>query len=431
MSNSLAIEAVTSALRKLLEDGTKLLDSGDQDPELTDLEVTTQPPDRARNTKTNNQINLFLYQTAVNAALRNMDMPRQVRSGESSFPPLALNLYYLITAYGRNNEDTLSHRLLGRAMRILHDHSVLSASDLLSPTEIRDLFSESGLDLQPERVRLTPAPMTLDEMSKLWMIFQTQYRISAAYQAAVLLIESTRPVKSSLPVLKRGSEDRGPDVVSSPSPLLNEVLPPNSQPGARLGDDLILKGSHLDVQGLMVRFSSLRLDDYIEIEPLQNGNADQIRNAGQITVHLDDQVEDPGAMARWVPGFYTVSLVIRRPDMPAWTSNEVPFALAPTIEISPNTGTEGDLSLTVTSSPRIRDGQRIVLLFGESQVKAQTVINPADESLPTTLNFIVPEVKTGSYLVRLRIDGADSIPVIRTGTPPELEFDPSQKVTIT
>jgi len=425
MSNSLAIEAVTSALRKLLEDGTKLLDTGDQDPELTDLEVTTQPPDRARNTKTNNQINLFLYQTAVNAALRNMDIPRQVRSGEFGFPPLALNLYYLITAYGRNNEDTFSHRLLGRAMRILHDHSVLAASDLLSPTEIRDLFSESGLDLQPERVRLTPVPMNLDEMSKLWMIFQTQYRISAAYQAAVLLIESTRPVKSSLPVLKRGSEDRGTDVVSSPSPLLDEVLPPNSQPGARLGEDLILKGSHLDLPGLMVRFSSLRLDDYIEIEPVQNGNADRIM------VHLEDLVEDPGAMARWVPGFYTVSLVIRRPDMPVWTSNEVPFALAPTIEISPNAGPEGDLSLAVTSFPRIREGQRIVLLFGESQVKPQNVTSPADESLPTTLNFIIPDVKTGSYLVRLRIDGADSLPVIRIGTPPALEFDPSQKVTIT
>ncbi len=108
MSNSLAIEAVTSALQKLLEDGTKLLDNGNPDPELTDLEVTTQPPDRARNTKTNNQINLFLYQTAVNAALRNMDMPRSVRSGETSLPPLALNLYYLVTAYGKNNEDTLA-----------------------------------------------------------------------------------------------------------------------------------------------------------------------------------------------------------------------------------------------------------------------------------------------------------------------------------
>jgi hypothetical protein len=117
--------------------------------------------------------------------------------------------------------------------------------------------------------------------------------------------------------------------------------------------------------------------------------------------------------------------------MPAWTSNEVPFALAPKVTIAPNAALEGDLALTVTCTPRIRDGQRIVLLFGESQVKAQTVSNPADESLPSTLDFVVPNVKKGSYLVRLRIDGADSLPVILAGTPPGLEFDPSQKVTIT
>lgn len=424
MSNSLAIEAVTSALQKLIEDGAKLLDNGGQDPELTDLEVTVQPPDRARNNRTNNQINLFLYQTIVNAALRNMDMPRQVRSGESSFPPLALNLHYLITAYGRNNEDTMSHRLLGRAMRILHDYSVLIASDLLSPTEIRDLFSESGLDLQPERVRLTPIPISIDEMSKLWTIFQTQYRISAAYQAAVLLIESTRPVRSSLPVLKRGTADRGPDVASEASPFLDEVLMQNSQPSARLGENLTLRGRHMDGPGLMVRFSSLRLDDYIEIETSPDGSA------SQIGVHLRDEIEDPLAMARWVPGYYTVSLVIRRPNMPAWTSNEAAFALAPKITISPNAAPEGDLSLTITCTPRIRDRQRIILLFGESQIMPETITNPADESQPTTLDFFIPAVSRGSYQVRLRVDGVDSLPIIQSGTPPRLEFDPGQKVTI-
>jgi len=424
MSNSLAIEAVTSALQKLIEDGAKLLDNGDQDPEFTDLEVTVQPPDRARNNRTNNQINLFLYQTAVNAALRNMDMHRQVRSGESSLPPLALNLYYLVTAYGRNNEDTMSHRLLGRAMRILHDYSILIASDLLSPIEISDLFGASGLDIQPERVRLTPVPMSVDEMSKLWMIFQTQYRISAAYQAAVLLIESTRQVRSSLPVLRRGSEDRGAQVISSGSPSIDELLLPNSQPGARLGEGLTIKGKHLDSPGLMVRFSSLRLDDYIEIEPLPGGNANQIK------VHLEDQNEGPGAMARWVPGFYTVSLIVRRPDMPAWTSNEVAFALAPKITVSPNTSPAGDLSLTLTSTPRIRDRQRIILLFGESQIMPETVTNPVDESLPTVLDFFIPGVANGSYVVRLRIDGVDSLPIIQSGTPTKLEFDPAQKVTI-
>lgn len=424
MSNSLAIASVTAALRKLLEDGTKLLDDGSPDPELTDLEVTTQPPDKARNTKTSNQINLFLYQTAANAALRNMDMPRVVRPGESSLPPLALNLFYLITAYGKNNEDTLSHRLLGRAMRILHDYSVLVASDLLSPGEIGDLFSESGLDMQPERVRLTPVPMSLDEMSKLWMIFQTQYRISAAYQAAVVLIESTRPTRSALPVLKRGSEDRGPGVTASVSSVIDEVLPPNSQPAVRLGEDLIINGKHLDRQGITVRFDSLRLDSPIEVEPMAGGMEEQIK------VHLRDLPEDPDAFARWIAGFFTVSLVIRSPGMPSWTSNEVPFALAPRISVTPNTAPEGNLALTITCTPRIREGQRIILLFGESQIPVQTVSTPSNVSLPTTLSFLVPDAKKGEYVVRLRVDGADSIPVVLAGTPPGLEFDPSQKVTI-
>lgn len=425
MSNSLAIASVTAALRKLLEDGTKLLDDGRPDPEFTDLEVTTQPPDKARNTKTSNQINLFLYQTAANAALRNMDMPRVVRPGESSLPPLALNLYYLITAYGKNNEDTLSHRLLGRAMRILHDYSVLIASDLLSPAEIGDLFSESGLDIQPERVRLTPVPMSLDEMSKLWMIFQTQYRISAAYQAAVVLIESTRSARSALPVLKRGSEDRGPGVMPSASPVIDEVLPLNSQPAARLGEDLIINGKHLDRLGLTVRFDSLRLGSPIEIEPLPGGTDEQIQ------VHLGDQPEDPDAFARWRAGFYTVSLVISSPEMPSWTSNEVSFALAPRITVTPDTAPEGDLTLTLTCTPRIREGQRVILLFGESQIPVQTISTPANVSLPTTLTFVVPDVKKGEYVARLRVDGADSIPVILAGTPPVLEFDPNQKVIIT
>src|SRR5438034_2772333 len=112
MSNPLAIPAVTATLRNLLTQLTT-------EPELNDTTVTTQPLDRARtNGNTANQLNLFLYQALPNAALRNMDMPRQVKPGETGMPPLALNLYYLLTAYGRDNDTQrpFSHHLLGRAM---------------------------------------------------------------------------------------------------------------------------------------------------------------------------------------------------------------------------------------------------------------------------------------------------------------------------
>ena len=95
MSNSMAIAAVTATLRNLLFQGVTA------DPDLVDTTVTTQAPDQARDSNNNaNQINLFLYQTEPSAAWRNMDMPRQVKLGETGRPPLGLNLYYLITAYG-------------------------------------------------------------------------------------------------------------------------------------------------------------------------------------------------------------------------------------------------------------------------------------------------------------------------------------------
>jgi hypothetical protein len=50
---------------------------------------------------------------------------------------------------------------------------------------------------------------------------------------------------------------------------------------------------------------------------------------------------------------------------------------------------------------------------------------------PTTLTFSIPNVDAGSYVVRLRVNGVDSIPVIYSGTPPLPAFDGSQTVTVT
>ena len=134
-------------------------------------------------------------------------MPRQVRPGETGAPPLALNLHYLVTAYGRgeSDNDAVSHRVLGGAMSVMHDHPLLSRSELSAALAGNDLGE------QFERLKITQLPMPLDEMSKLWMVFQTQYRISAAYQVTVVLIDSRAPVKAPLPVLPAGRSRPRPD----------------------------------------------------------------------------------------------------------------------------------------------------------------------------------------------------------------------------
>jgi|WetSurSiteA1Bulk_404760.scaffolds.fasta_scaffold00963_7 hypothetical protein len=420
MSNGFAIAAVTRTLSSLLENKIKI------DPnQLPDglkpkkgLHFTNFPLNKARDANNlDNQINLFLYQTTINAAWRNMDMPGLVKPGETGQPPLALNLYYLITAYGEDDKEIFSHLLLGQAMSVLHDHPILD------PTEIADALASAGLQDQIERVRITSQPMSLDEISKLWMVFQTQYRISSAYQVEVVLIESKQTIKAALPVLRRGSEDQGVTVLAASLPTITEINLPNSQTSARLNDELIIKGTHLDTEGMRVRFSNLRLKDPIEITPTSNGDETQLR------VRLSDL---PDALIKLVPGFYTVALVVESPGLPKWTTNEVPFALAPTITVAPNVQRAGNFSLTLTSSPRISENQRVILLFGDGrQIEVQSTMlsNPADNSKPTTLTIEVPNAKQGTYVVRLRVDGADSMPFDPTVTPPQ--FDPSQKVKIT
>jgi hypothetical protein len=408
MSNSLAIAAVTATLRNLL------FQEITPDPDLADTTVTTQPPDEARDGNNNaNQINLFLYQTVPNAALRNMDMPRQVKPGETGQPPLALNLYYLITAYGRNNDDVFSHRLLGRAMSILHDHPLLGAAEIEAALPGNDLHE------QVERVRITPQPLSMDELSKVWMTFQTQYRISAAYQVSVVLIESTRPAKTPLPVLTRGPGDEGvvaqPDL-TPPFPTLESVHSLNQQPSARLGDVLTLSGHHLEGDSVVVRFTNPRLAALIQVAPLAGGTATEI------TVQLPD---DP---ANWPAGFYTLAAVVSRTGEPDRSTNELSFSLAPRIlSIAPDPAARdpsGDVTLTVTCSPEVRPEQRAALLLGDREILAQP--HPAQTG---TLTFLVTSAPTGEHFVRLRVDGVDSLLVDRTVTPPV--FDQTQKVTIT
>jgi hypothetical protein len=88
------------------------------------------------------------------------------------------------------------------------------------------------------------------------------------------------------------------------------------------------------------------------------------------------------------------------------------------------------VNLTLTCEPRIADGQRVLLLFGDRQVAPSSISTPADTTQPTTLAFAVPDVAAGGYLVRLRVDGVDSIPVIYSGTPAVPAFDPLQKVNV-
>jgi hypothetical protein len=455
MSNSLAIAALTEALRSLLDNGINADPNLDpnSDPDLTGTSVTALPLDKARSNMNGLQVNLFLYQMNINAAWRNQDNPRQTRPGDSGRPPLPLNLYYMLTTFGPEEDEILSHRLLGRAMSLLHDNGILD------PALIQNALADNDLYQQIEHIRVTPNSMSLDELSNLWSTFQSPYRLSATYLATVVLIDSTLPPRSALPVLKRGADDRAPTAFAALWPSLSSLvgiwnlplqpsppaIPPAPPPGgrptrvvqpvgepalARLGETLVLRGQNLTLQDTTASFSHL-LNPGLAPLPVGPGLKTQDLN---VVLPKPDPAVNPTVLADWPCGFYQVHLVSIINGVRA-VSNDIPFMLAPAIGLDTLTTYASPLTLGLTCKPRVRPEQEknTHLLLGDRLITADAISTPADETQPSTLSFQID--LTGSqvgdiFTARLRVDGVDSLPFaidIQKGT---LMFDPDQQVRI-
>lgn len=411
MSNSLAIAAVTATLRNLLDAkiNASLVDDPSSDPGLAGTSVSTKSLDKARS-GSGNQVNLFLFQTVPNPAWQNMDLPQQTRPNEQGRPPLALVLNYLVTAYGSNDDDQLSHRLLGRSMSVLHDHAVLGQS------EIRAALAGNDLADQIERVRITPLTLSVEEISKLWTVFQSPYRISAAYQVSAVLIDSTVPTKAALPVLKRGQDNRGigsQASLDSPYPNLTGLSLPANQPSLRLGELVKLFGANLGgtLQGVLLQHS--RWEAPVEVPP----------TGAPTDTEVDATL--PNLPVSWPAGFYLASVRVQRPsESYRRTTNELPLVIAPRITSALPIAAAVGSTLALTCSPEVLPAQRVSLFIGDREIPAQ-----AHATQTSNLSFLLPSDLSGTSFIRLRVDGVDSLLVqdYSAATP---AFDPSQKVTL-
>ncbi|KAA8884193.1 DUF4255 domain-containing protein [Nocardia colli] len=388
MSNGHAIAAVTRTLQTLLVAATP--------------NVTMLPLDKARDgAASDEQLNLFLYNAPMSAALRNSDAVG-LRSGESGGPPLPLTLHYLITTYGA--DEASAHRVLGLAMSILHDHTLLGRQQIVDANQGEPV---SELDRQPERLRITPLPLSTHDMFELWSGFATSYRVSAAYEVSVVLIDSARDRRTPLPVLRRGA-----GAVAGGDAVLTAVLAPERAMIATAGATARLLGSNL-AAATSVEFSHPRLTSPLVAAPLDGG--DQQR-----------QVRVPDGVP--VAGFYQVRAVTDRVGVPRVVSNSVPMGLGPTITVtSPLAVPAGSVTVHVRCRPRIAERQQVSVLLGSIAAVPASIQTDPDSS---TVTAVFPHVRAGVYPVRLRIDGADSDPVRYRGTPAVPEFDPAVQVVV-
>jgi Pvc16 N-terminal domain len=197
VSSALAIASVTSILKDLLD--SRLIDHA-VTSRVGDVTVTALPPDRIPvGADERGQLNLFLYRMTPHSGWRIVDPS----SSAGSPPPLALNLHYLLTAYGE--QDFQAEILLGYAMQLLHETPLLPSETI---REVLASISRNGatgrgdtvhsavsvFDLADhvEQLSVRPEFLSTDETSKLWSALQARYRPSAAYEVSTVSIEAHR-----------------------------------------------------------------------------------------------------------------------------------------------------------------------------------------------------------------------------------------------
>ncbi len=418
MSNELAISAVTLALRNYLIEGVTLTNAPASLNITRGLEITTLPLHKVReNFKFENVVNLLLYRTEQNAAWRNRPLPTQP---ESSTPPLPLDLEYLVTAYGEDEREEVGQYILGQAMRFLHDFPFIPRQ------RFQLALPEANVHQQIERVKVTERPLSTDELSKLWTVFQTQYRISAAYLATVVLIDSRAPSRSALPVLTRGKDDRGFDAIAGSPPAIHAARAASGFSAVTLGNDLVVEGEHLDIAGFKASVRQGLLGSDAHPPPVILGVTPV--DPTQARVKLPPL--GGGVAAAWPAGIYSIALVLSMPGKPDYATNEVPFALAPVITVTVDfpPAHAGTFDVTIEATPQIREGQTVLVFWDGTPIAPASVTTPLDPNAPTTVKFTVTSEK-GTHRVRLRVDGIDSI-LMKPKAGGGYEFDPAQSVEV-
>jgi hypothetical protein len=403
MSNALAIAGTSAVLQNLLNG--VLSGAG-----LGNVTVTAVAPDIVQSLQGSSptlRVNLFLHQVTPNAAWRNVDLPFLAADGKSRLrnQPLALDLHYLLTAYGTHNFE--AEALLGHAVLALHQAPVLARGDIqnalnaLNPAPandnsgLDDVLNFTGLADQVEMLKVTPATLGREEIAWLWTALKADYRPTFPFQVTVVLIQAQDPTNAPLPV--------GTRVITAQAGLLSSIVsatPPFGQSAACLGDSVTVSGKGLgNAVGIVLSNAYLGIQYPGPLDPAV---------VPSFITNTSLQFVVPNQPTRLPSGVYSISVQVQPPGLSTpVTSNSVPLALAPKITSAlPGSVTGPSFNLNPTCSPVLLARQKVSMILGSQEFLADPLVPPQITTNSPTFAFT--NVAPGTYLVRLRVDGIDS-----------------------
>ncbi|HOZ85944.1 MAG TPA: DUF4255 domain-containing protein [Niabella sp.] len=426
MSTALRIAAVTQVLKDLLNDG--LINNDVSGITQNNITVSSLPPDRiiTEGANESSQLNIFMYQATYNQGWRNLAYPSFNTNGERiTNPPLAIDLHYLLTAYGASELHT--DILLGMGMHFFHETPVLGREQIEAATgsvqvgngannlpDTLRFLSQALLADQIEQIKITPEALSIEDISKLWAAFGTKYRPTAAYLITVVLIESEKSIKQGLPV-----KERNIYVQPFKTPVIEKILSQSALNQPIQENQKILNGYRLIATGteLMNEIVEVNIDG----ESLDAGAINQTATNTEIAFSLPNQLS---------AGMHELKVVhpvlMGTPPLAhqGASSKSVLFMITPAIQGNPSlsdssVAVNGSVSgkLQVSLIPMVQPEQRVQVVLNEITndnnpriytfpISASVFGN--SENAVSAISFDISGVKSATYLVRVKVDSAES-----------------------
>ena len=431
MSTAHAIAAVTKVLVNLVDEGLKAANlsgivGGDVtvsalSPQRVDLSLASDP----------NQLNLFLYLALPNSGGSGFDLPTRDSLGSRvKNTPLALDLYYMTTAYGSG--DFFAEMILGHTMQVLHENPILARDAIRAklkpsaiPTNPEIALADAGLADQVEQVKVSPEKLTTEEIYRLWSAFGAEYRPSVAYRVTVILIEARASTKTALPVLQRGVY-----VQQLSSPLIEQLTSKSVADEPAVENQPILPGYILVLLGkrLLGEITRIVLDG----EKIDAPEAFFSANAVGFPLPATLRAGPHGVQIA-----HDVAMGAPLTPHTGTDSNVLAFLLRPEVK---GAVTATATVLTVKLNPLVTPEQHVRILLNEiapppdRPARAFSFSAPVNNGIDVaggatetdTLKFTYTSVPTGNYLVRVQVDGAES--VLQTDPATGAYFKPKVKI---
>jgi hypothetical protein len=397
MSNAMSVAAVTATLTTMIQAA------------VDELELTPRPVVAAGDLDDagdNNRVFVHLLRVSRNQALSTSDLPHRSADGAlRTRAQAALDLHYLIVFRGRNPHVT--QLMLAGCAAALHAYPGLTRPWL--EAAVTDHPEITGHDLlDAELVRLTPEPMSVDELTRVWALYSPgQFGPTLAVVAGPVLVEVGSEPGEVLPVRTIGlgahpfttvrlDTVAGPDGPGAPVHTA-EPMPP-----------LLLFGA-----GLMAA----------------DGETVDVLIDGTVVPHTEsaDHLVVDASTVR--PGRHQV--VVRRTSPPLapdvsqtkriQESDPVLLVVTPLLgAVTPTTSAGSSAGLRTgrvraAMKPSLRPESRTRLLL-DSQALDPPVSLALRPNLPAgngpfaNVNYPVEDAPAGTYRVTLEVDGARSLP---------------------